>query len=246
MIIKCLLSAPILFAFTSVNAMQYQVVEMQQQRFDVIQVQQLNQLELFLKNPQTNQYYQKFSRIEKQLPACAQLKFAMNAGMYHADFQAVGLYVEKGKQKTKLNEATGEGNFFMQPNGVLAWNTQHAVIQNTTKYKQHGFKALYATQSGPMLLSKNQINPRFLPNSTSLKIRNAVGIKEQKLYFVMSQQPVSFYQLAQFFKDKLNISDALYLDGSISSLYVAESNRNDHYFKLGPIVAVVDRTRCTN
>ena len=62
----------------------------------------------------------------------------------------------------------------------------------------------------------------------------------------MSQQPVSFYQLAQFFKEKLNISDALYLDGSISSLYVAESNRNDHYFKLGPIVAVVDRTRCTN
>ena len=65
MIIKCLLSAPILFAFTSVNAMQYQVVELQQQRFDVIQVQQLNQLELFLKNPQTNQYYQKFSHIEK-------------------------------------------------------------------------------------------------------------------------------------------------------------------------------------
>ncbi|ENX35312.1 hypothetical protein F889_00979 [Acinetobacter colistiniresistens] len=226
------------------HAMQHQTLQFDQQAYDVIKVEDLDQLKLFLKSPETNRYYQKFAAVQKELPACAQLNFAMNAGMYHADFQPVGLYVEHGKQLAPLNEATGFGNFFMQPNGVVAWNDRYAVIKSTADYKKDGFKAQFATQSGPMLINKGKINTQFLVDSNSFKIRNGVGVKDNQLYFVISQQRVSFYQFAQFFKQQLKIDNALYLDGSISSLYSIHSKRHDKRFNLGPIVAEVNRGKC--
>ena len=234
----------LIYPFSCVYAMQHQTISMANSSYDVIQVEQLSKLELFLKNPQTNRYYQKFSMLQKALPTCAKLNFAMNAGMYHSDFQPVGLYIEKSKQLKEINETTGFGNFFMQPNGVVAWNSKQAIIKTTAEYKKQEFNAVYATQSGPMLVYKGKINSQFLADSTSLKIRNGVGIKDNQLYFVISQQAVNFYQFAQFFKQQLKIDNALYLDGSISSLYVADTRRNDQNFNLGPIVAEVAKTNC--
>ncbi|WP_332605540.1 phosphodiester glycosidase family protein [Acinetobacter sp. ESBL14] len=239
----------LLFTFTFLAAstpyaMQHQTIQFKQQHYDVIKVEQLDQLQLFLKSPKTNRYYQKFAAIQKALPACEQLSFAMNAGMYHADSQPVGLYVENAKELAKLNETQGFGNFFMQPNGVVAWNDHRAVIKTTADYKHDQFKAQFATQSGPMLIYKGKINSQFLADSSSLKIRNGVGIKDNQLYFVISQQRVSFYQFAQFFKQQLKIDNALYLDGSISSLYSAQTKRHDKNFNLGPIVAEVNREKC--
>ena len=226
------------------HAAQYQSIQVGQVLYDVIKIEKLDQLELFLKYKNSDRYYQRFSDLQGNLPACAQMSFAMNAGMYHPDFQPVGLYVEHAKQTSQLNEDTGFGNFFMQPNGVLAWNHQKAVIQTTTDYKKAKFNAQFATQSGPMLINDGKINPQFFPNSNSLKIRNGVGIKDNQLYFVISQQRVSFYQFAQFFKQQLQIDQALYLDGSISSLYLDETNRHDKRSNLGPIVAEIDRKAC--
>ncbi len=225
--------------------MQHQTLQVDQVSYEVIQVEHLDQLKLFLKAPETGRYYQKFSRILKDLPVCKQLAFAMNAGMYHTDYQPVGLYVENGQKINALNQATGWGNFFMQPNGVVAWNDQKAVIKTTADYKQSGFKARFATQSGPMLVYQGHINQQFLPDSTSLKIRNGVGIRNNQLYFVVSKQRVSFYQFARFFKQQLNVENALYLDGSISSLYLPQIKRHDKTFKLGPVVAeVIDQEGC--
>ena len=231
-------------AVPTVNAMQHDTLQLNHQKYDVIKIEQLNQLKLFLKQAQSNRYYQKFAALQNVLPACEQLSFAMNAGMYHADFQPVGLYIENGKELAKLNEAKGFGNFFMQPNGVVAWNDHHAVIKTTADYKRELFKAQFATQSGPMLIYKGKINSQFLADSNSLKIRNGVGVKDNQLYFVISQQRVSFYQFAQFFKQQLKIDNALYLDGSISSLYSAKTKRHDQTFNLGPIVAEVNREKC--
>lgn len=97
---------------------------------DVIQVQQLKSLKLFLNNDR-NQGYQSFKAVSADLKDCEQLQFAMNAGMYHADFSPVGLYVEQGILRRNLNFEKGFGNFFMQPNGVLAWNADKAVIRTT-------------------------------------------------------------------------------------------------------------------
>ena len=205
---------------------------------DVIKVEQLADLRLYLNNS-SGRAYQSFASIRSALPACEHMVFGMNAGMYHANYQPVGLYVAQGKPLTPLNTDTGFGNFFMQPNGVLAWNAEQAWIINTADYAGQNLQAAYATQSGPMLVINHQINPQFLPDATSKKIRNGVGIKGKTLYFAISQKPVSFYQFAQVFKDTLKTEQALYLDGSISSLYLPQTGREDRRHLLGPMLALV-------
>lgn len=244
MLKKWFIAALVSICMSHVYAMQHQIIKVDNISYDVTKVDHLQQLRLFLKDPKNARYYQKFAHIQKMLPACEQLSFAMNAGMYHPDFQPVGLYVEEGKEIVELNEAQGFGNFFMQPNGVLAWNDKYAVIKTTTDYKSMRFKPRFATQSGPMLVYKGQVNSQFLADSNSLKIRNGVGVRNNQLYFVISQQRVNFYQFAQFFKQNLKIDNALYLDGSISSLYSSQTKRHDKTFNLGPIVAEIAQENC--
>lgn len=244
MLKKWFIASLVSICMSHVYAMQHQIIKVDNISYDVIKADHLQQLRLFLKDPKNARYYQKFAHIQKMLPACEQLSFAMNAGMYHPDFQPVGLYVEEGKEIVELNEAQGFGNFFMQPNGVLAWNDKYAVIKTTTDYKSMRFKPRFATQSGPMLIYKGQVNRQFLADSNSLKIRNGVGVRNNQLYFVISQQRVNFYQFAQFFKQNLKIDNALYLDGSISSLYLSKTKRQDKTFNLGPIVAEIAQENC--
>ncbi|WP_291370881.1 MULTISPECIES: phosphodiester glycosidase family protein [unclassified Acinetobacter] len=212
---------------------------------DIVKIDQPQNLRLFLKDRQTNKPLRKFKAVGKQLKACEKLLFAMNAGMYHADYAPVGLYVEASRQQQKLNTVKqAYGNFHLQPNGVLAWNRHHSSIAKTEDFQKLNFNAEYATQSGPMLVIDGQINPNFIKDSDSFKIRNGVGMKDQTLYFVISRNAVSFYQFAQFFKDQLNVQQALYLDGSISSAYIPQLKRLDSLFNLGPIVAYIDQQSC--
>ncbi len=92
------------------------------------------------------------------------------------------------------------GELFLQPNGVFAWNKRQAVIWTTEQYEAKAFQPDYATQSGPMLVINGKLNPLFLGNSDSKKIRNGVGIKNNKLYFVISKNRVNFYNFAEFSK----------------------------------------------
>ena len=215
---------------------QYQQMRIGQHVLEVVKIDQPGDLHLYL-NDQNNKNIGSFNALQKHLGQCQQLGFAMNAGMYHPNYQPVGLYVENGKQKKALNTAQGSGNFFMQPNGVLAWNQQKAVIQTTQDYQKTGFKASYATQSGPMLVINGKINTAFKPTSDSYKIRNGVGIKGQSLYFVISRSRINFYDFAQFFQKQLQVENALYLDGTISSLYYPGKS-HDRLFQLGPMVAI--------
>ena len=52
---------------------------------------------------------------------------------------------------------------------------------------------------------------------------------------------VNFHSFARLFRDHLDCPNALFLDGSISSLYAAELARSDGFFDLGPIVALAKR-----
>ncbi|WP_425916734.1 phosphodiester glycosidase family protein [Acinetobacter sp. TSRC1-2] len=212
---------------------------------DVVKIGQPQNLRLFLNEAKTSQPLHKFDAVQKQLKSCEKLLFAMNAGMYHSDYSAVGLYVEASQQKQKLNRLKqGFGNFHIQPNGVLAWNQNKTLITTTDDYSKLKFNPDYATQSGPMLVINGKINPHFLEQSNSFKIRNGVGIKDQTLYFVISRTAVSFYQFAQFFKQELKVENALYLDGSISSAYIPQLKRKDSYFNLGPMLAYIDEQNC--
>ncbi|OTG82825.1 hypothetical protein B9T33_03970 [Acinetobacter sp. ANC 5054] len=213
---------------------------------DVVEITDLSNLQLYL-NDKHGQPYQDFQRLKTSLqPICKKMEFAMNAGMYQANLSPVGLYIENGVQQKSLNRATkGFGNFLIQPNGVLAWNANQAIITTTQKYAASNFKARNATQSGPMLVIDGHMNQNFLAKSDSLKIRNGVGIKNGKLYFVISRTGVSFYAFAQYFKDNLGVKDALYLDGSISSAVISDLNRFDRNLRpLGPIVAYTPTFKC--
>ncbi len=166
--------------------------------------------------------------------------FAMNAGMYHADRDPVGLYIEDGKQQQRAIASDGPGNFGMLPNGVLCITDQSARVIETLTYQADRPDCRFATQSGPMLVIDGALHPRFLPDGRSKKIRNGVGVDGAgKAWFAISDRPVNFHEFARLFRDRLGTPNALFLDGDVSRLYAPALGRNDGGWPMGPIVATV-------
>lgn len=182
-----------------------------------------------------------FSAIEA-LPEVETLTFAMNAGMYHDDRSPVGHYVEDGVEVMRVIPNAGPGNFGLLPNGVFCINDDSAQIYETLRYMAEAPTCRDATQSGPMLVIDGALHPRFLPNSTSRFIRNGVGTSADgtTAVFVISNDSVSFHEFARFFRDYLQLPNALYFDGKVSRLYARALGRSDFGFQLGPMVAVTE------
>jgi uncharacterized protein YigE (DUF2233 family) len=81
----------------------------------------------------------------------------------------------------------------------------------------------------------------FREGSTSRLIRNGVGVRSPEIaFFVISEEPVNFYELATFFRDTLGCANALYLDGVVSSLYAPKLKRADAHAELGPMIMVTE------
>jgi prepilin-type processing-associated H-X9-DG protein len=175
-------------------------------------------------------------------PRGQKLVFAMNAGMYKEDGSPVGLYVENGQELKRANTASGPGNFHLKPNGVFFVAGQSAGVLETGRYLRQRPRADYATQSGPMLVIDGQIHPKISENGPSKKIRNGVGVRDRNtVVFAISERPVTFGEFARLFRDELGCANALFLDGSVSSLYAPSLNRNDSLMPLGPIVGALPR-----
>jgi uncharacterized protein YigE (DUF2233 family) len=186
--------------------------------------------------------YESFRQLAESLAAQGQtLLFAMNGGMYNDDLSPVGLYVEEGEEITPANTNDGPGNFHMKPNGVFYIGEGEAGVLDTESFLQRQPDAIFATQSGPMLVIDGEIHPHFIPDSDSLKRRNGVGVSsETEVHFVISETQVSFDEFARFFRDRLGCDNALFLDGTVSGLYAPEINRSDYWFDYGPIIGVVE------
>lgn len=174
----------------------------------------------------------------------------MNAGMYHSDFRPVGLLVIDRVTRFSLNERKfGFGNFFLQPNGVFAVNSaQQAAILPTENYtawatqqRLAGTPVELATQSGPLLVSRGHLHPKIDPRSHHLNIRNAIALCRGQTYFVLTEQPVTFYQLATGLQRQLHCDDVLYLDGSVSSLSLP--NWSIQRDQLGPMLGIIQRVK---
>jgi uncharacterized protein YigE (DUF2233 family) len=164
--------------------------------------------------------------------------FAMNAGMFDNDGRPIGLAIVDGKQVHAINTRKGGGNFHMMPNGVFNVRKDgRAEVVSSEAYKPSA-DIRYATQSGPMLVIDGKLHPAFEPDGMSRHIRNAVGVRDGKAIFVISRSPVSFGKLARFFRDELKTPNALYFDGSVSSLWEPAANRQDSHTKVGPMVVV--------
>lgn len=168
--------------------------------------------------------------------------FAMNGGMYEEDLSPVGLYIEQGRRLKAANTRNGPGNFHLKPNGVFWLQAGKAGVSETGAFLERGQGADYATQSGPMLVWKGRLHPAFKPDSDSLKIRNGAGVDRRgRVFFALSEDAVRFHDMATLFRDALKCPDALFLDGSVSSLYAPDVGRFDRLFPLGPIIAVTVR-----
>ena len=169
-----------------------------------------------------------------------ELGFAMNAGMFDEALKPIGLYVEDGNQSKKLNRRDGYGNFHVKPNGVFYVKGDHVGVATTEDYAELNEKPDFATQSGPMLVIGGKIHPKFSETGISQKMRNGVGVlDENTAIFVISENAVNFYAFARFFRDGLKCANALFFDGTVSSLYSPELGRNDGFAPLGPMVGAV-------
>lgn len=170
------------------------------------------------------------------------IAFAMNGGMYGDDLKPIGYYVEKGDRRAELNRGAGDGNFYLKPNGVFfgsggSWR----VLGSNTFFNTVGDRPEFGTQSGPLLVIDGKLHPEIQDDGPSKAIRNGVGVSaDGKAHFVISEGPVSFGQLARYFRDRLKVANALYLDGAVSSLWDPAAGRQDGG-RVGPIIVVTKR-----
>jgi uncharacterized protein YigE (DUF2233 family) len=181
--------------------------------------------------------------LETQLgPRSRRLRFAMNAGMYGEDGNPIGLYVEDGGERRRINRQRGPGNFHMLPNGVFTVAADGRVAAVPSARYAPASRPRWATQSGPMLVIDGRLHPDIRDNGPSLHVRNGVGVDSaDTAWFVISDGAVSFGRMARFFRDVLACRNALYFDGSVSSLWDRPAGRRDTYSRLGPLVTVFER-----
>lgn len=168
-----------------------------------------------------------------------------NGGMYTPEFAAQGLLVENYRELRKLDTLKPDNknnlNFYIQPNGVFYIDSAGFYISTTDEYIESLKKPMFATQSGPMLISNGKKNIHFRNGSSNINIRSGVGlIGKDKVVFVISDSRVNFYDFASVFEDIFNCRNALYLDGAISRMYIsgkARPNTPDEE-NFGPMISI--------
>jgi uncharacterized protein YigE (DUF2233 family) len=180
----------------------------------------------------------------------ATIAFATNGGAYGDDLKALGYYVEGGERLREFNRGDApEGNtsnFFMKPNGVFfGTGGKWRVLSTEAFYASISDRPEFGTQSGPMLVIEGKLHPDIKDNGPSRAIRNGVGVDARGMaHFVISDAPVSFGQLARYFRDELKTPNALYLDGKVSALWDPARGRLDKA-RNGPIIVVSKRAKDT-
>ncbi|MBE0444829.1 phosphodiester glycosidase family protein [Psychrobacter sp. FME5] len=203
-------------------------------------------LQLFWQPPDSTKPLLTFDKLLTTMPKDQTLNFAMNAGMYNESYAPIGYTVIEGEEIRTLNIKEGGGNFHLLPNGVMWWDKSGDVKiteSNALNEQLKNGKAQpwYATQSGPMLVINNEIHPQFNRDSTSIKPRNGAGVcSDGSVQFVNSEEPVTFYQFAELFKDDLNCPNALFLDGGIASALYAPSIDKHDKKEMGVMIGLVD------
>lgn len=156
-----------------------------------------------------------------------------NGGIYKDEGDGTeapeGLLIRNGNQVASLNlqssNSSSPSNFYWKPNGVFWIDLKGKPhITEAAEFKQADIsKVREATQSGPLLVSRDKLHSGFATSKTEY-VRNGVGVRDGTLYLVVSREPVRMEELAWLFREKLGCPNALYLDGAISEMYVRSGN----------------------
>ena len=167
-----------------------------------------------------------------------EVAFAMNAGMFDDDGRPIGLAATEGEQKKRINRRDGAGNFHLKPNGVfIVAGNGKAMITPSDAVPVFRMAPQLQIQSGPMLVIDGKLHPKIARDGDSRYVRNGVGVTaDGKALFVITLDAVSLGKLARFLRDELRTPDALYFDGSVSSLWDPANGRMDDFTELGPII----------
>lgn len=166
----------------------------------------------------------------------------MNGGIFDRGGVPSGLLIQEGKELRPVNRRKGEGNFYLEPNGVFYVTEAGAGVVRTDEWPVAG-KVRCAVQSGPLLLRQGQVHPAFREASTSRLHRNGVGVrKDGTVVFAItdfhSPKFPNLYEFAMLFRG-LGCDDALFLDGDISRMREGEAAA-DPSQAFGSFVAVVE------
>lgn len=170
------------------------------------------------------------------------IAFAINGGPNGDNGKPRGYYVENKNRIVELNLGDGDGNFFLKPNGVFfgtggTWR----VLATPTFYSTVGDRPEFGTQSGPMLVVDGKLHPEIAENGPSRSVRSGVGVTaDGKAHFVISKDPLSFGQLARFFRDEIKAKNALFLNSGSSTLWDPATNRLDKG-NVGAIIVVTKK-----
>lgn len=210
-------------------------------------------LRFFWNHPDTSVAYRNFFQLKhaSKEKYGKELIFATNGGMFEPNGAPKGLFIEAGDTLVPLDTISGRVgylNFYLQPNGVFFLDkTGGAHVMTTQEFRLKKPEAQYATQSGPMLVINNNIHPAFTRGSRNKYIRSGVGIIDpDHIVFIISNKPVNFFDFATLFRDYFGCSDALYLDGAISEMYLPTLKRDKLNGNFGPIIGILDTINSTN
>jgi uncharacterized protein YigE (DUF2233 family) len=175
-----------------------------------------------------------------------QVDTLMNGGIFEPGGVPSGLLIQNGKVLNPVNRNKGEGNFFLQPNGIFLVGSAGAAVIRTDEYPLKDTTIQQAVQSGPLLLRQGKVHPAFNANSTSRLHRNGVGVaKSGEVVFAMtdfhSPKFPNLYEFAQLFRT-LGCADALFLDGDLSQMCSGADLTKDSS-NFGSIIAVTRTTK---
>lgn len=161
-----------------------------------------------------------------------------NAGIFEPGYTPTGLLVSGGTELHPLERGKGQGNFYLEPNGVFALTDQGAKVVETSEYDAKGVRE--ATQSGPLLVRNGKLHPKFVEASENRALRSGVGVRNpQSVVLVISRDDVNLWTFASLFRDELKCNDALYLDGVISALWADGAGRDGDLTEKGPFAGIL-------
>jgi len=156
--------------------------------------------------------------------------FLTNAGIVESNCAPIGLFTDDYKTYNTTNSSSGNGNFYLEPNGALLIMDNTALVCKTSDIpKYSGFRI--GIQTGPMLVHDGIINSKFNAQSQNKFIRSGVGIytdvnNYDYLVFAISTTEVSFYEFSDFFLNVFNCPNALCIESSRSVMTIPDLNNN--------------------